>query len=183
MDSLKGHFLVASPYLTDPNFIRTVVLMIHHSEEGAFGVVVNRIASSSIRELWEHITKRTCKLEQLVNIGGPVSGPLMAIHTHPDIAEIEILPGLYFSAQRDHLEKLVESEKQPLRLFIGHSGWGKGQLERELRQGAWFTLPASVEDVFGDESEMWHRLTTQVGRQILMSAVKLKGLPSDPTLN
>ncbi|MCS7237728.1 MAG: YqgE/AlgH family protein [Thermoguttaceae bacterium] len=183
MHSLKGHFLVATPELGDPNFIRTVVLMIHHDADGAFGVIVNRATNRSVKELWEHLTGKPCKASQPLHIGGPVSGPLIAIHTRPDLAELEVIPGLFFCAARDKLEQLVEEADQPFRLFIGHSGWGKGQLERELREGAWLTLPATVEDVFSEESSLWRRLTYQVGRSIIREALRLPQLPLHAELN
>jgi putative transcriptional regulator len=183
MQSLKGHFLVATPELGDPNFVRSVVLMIHHDEDGAFGVIVNRATNRSIKELWEHLMGRPCKASQPLHIGGPVSGPLMAIHTCAELGELEVIPGLYFSAARDKLERLVEETEQPFRLFIGHSGWGKGQLERELREGAWLTLPATVEDVFSEEGSLWKRLTYQVGRSIIYSAIRLRKPPQEASLN
>ncbi len=182
MQSLKGHFLVAAPELGDPNFIRTVVLMIHHDPDGAFGVIVNRSTHRSIRELWEHLTGKPCKATHPFHFGGPVSGPLIAIHTRPDLGELEVIPGLFFSAARDKLEQLVEEEQQ-FRLFMGHSGWGKGQLERELREGAWLTLPATIEDVFSEESSLWRRLTFQAGRSIIRKAFRISQMPPNPELN
>jgi putative transcriptional regulator len=151
MRVLKGHFLVASPHLADPNFARTVVLLIHHSEEGAFGVVLNRPAENTIRDLWEKLGEGPCESTQHVHVGGPVSGPLLALHTDEALAEMEILPGLYFAAQREHLEKLLlQHPGHDFRLFIGHAGWAGGQLENELQQGAWLTTPATVQLIFGD---------------------------------
>ena len=60
MDNLKGQLLVASPHLLDPNFVRTVVLLIHHSDEGSFGVVLNRPADNTIKELWEQVGETPC---------------------------------------------------------------------------------------------------------------------------
>jgi len=181
--SLKGHFLVASPHLLDPNFARTVVLMIHHSEDGAFGVVINRPADKTIRQVWERATERPCSVERPINVGGPVSGPLIAVHTDATAAEMQVIPGLYFSAQREHLERLVERNDHQFRLFVGHSGWGKGQLERELDQGAWFTTPATIEDVFDDEAGLWRKIANRIGERLLCSALNLSSLPPDASLN
>lgn len=183
MQSLKGHFLVASPHLLDPNFARTVVLMIHHSEDGAFGVVINRPADKTIRQVWERATEQPCTVNRLVNVGGPVSGPLIAVHTDAEAAEMQVIPGLYFSAQREHLERLVSQDDHPFRLFVGHSGWGKGQLERELEQGAWFTTAATIDDVFDDESVMWRKIAGRIGSQLLASTLNLRDIPPDPGMN
>ena len=152
--SLRGHFLVASPHMLDPNFAQTVVLLIQHSAEGAFGVVLNRSTRKTVQELWEEVHEGHCENRQFLNLGGPVSGPLMALHTDPELGELEIVPGLFFSADKTHLEQLVDKADLRLKMFVGHSGWGGGQLENELAQGAWLTAPASLEEVFRDEQEL-----------------------------
>jgi len=183
MAGLQGHLLVASPYLADPNFHRTVVLMIHHGEDAAFGVVLNRLAEKTVQDLWAEVASTPCVSQGRVNIGGPVSGPLMAIHTNRSLGELEVLPGVYFSAQREHLEKLVRKPPSHLRLFIGHSGWAGGQLESELEQGSWLTLPATTELVFHDEVDLWKKVTQRVGREMLLSMLKIKHVPGDAELN
>jgi putative transcriptional regulator len=184
MESLKGHLLVASPHLLDPNFVHTVVLLIHHSEEGAFGVVLNRPADNTIKDLWEQVGDGPCESDRRVNVGGPVAGPLMAIHTDQHLAEMEILPGVYFAAQRDHLETLLRQSGRPFRVFIGHSGWGGGQLEHELEEGAWLTTPASPDQVFDDDdADLWKKVAQHIGESMLASSLGIKHVPKDPTVN
>ncbi len=183
MSSLKGHFLVASPFLGDPNFARTVVLMVHHSDDGAFGVVLNRLASKTVRELWTEIAAGTCDSDRLLNLGGPVEGPLMAIHGDPVLAEMDVAPGVYFAARRDYLERLLRKGEVEFRLFVGHSGWGGGQLESELKQGSWLTMPATSELVFCDETDLWQRVTHQIGRNMLQSMLALPEIPDNPAVN
>jgi len=183
MESLKGHLLVASPHLLDPNFVRTVVLLIHHSEEGSFGVVLNRPAENTVQELWEKVGEGTCGCQERVHVGGPVSGPLMALHEDPDLSELEVLPGVHFSAQREHLEHLIQQTDPTFRMFVGHSGWARGQLESEIRQGAWLTTPATAEWVFGAPMDLWHRVTQHIGDSFLTSVLKIKHKPPEPGLN
>jgi len=183
MKSFKGHFLVASPHLMDPNFVRTVVLLVHHNEDGAFGVVLNRPTESTIRELWEKVSEQPCSSDQRVHLGGPVSGPLMAVHTDASLAEMEIIPGVYFAAQRDHLEKLLQQEEHSLLLFVGHSGWGGGQLETELQQGAWLTSPATPEFVFYGDDDLWRKVTQEIGQGVLRDILKLRRMPKDASMN
>lgn len=183
MKSLAGHLLVASPHLLDPNFVRTVVLMIHHTEQGAFGVVLNRPADNSIKELWTQVAETPCETDDHVNVGGPVSGPLMAIHTDPDLSELEILPGLYFAAQRDHLEKLVGQTLRPFRVFVGHSGWAGGQLEGELEQGSWLTTPATIDYVFFKEPDLWKHVSQRIGEELLASMLRIKHIDHDVSNN
>lgn len=183
MRSLKGHLLVASRHLKDPNFVRTVVLMIHHSEEGAFGVVLNRPAENTIEELWREVGGSPCQVKGQINVGGPVSGPLIAIHTDQSLSELEVLPGVYFAAQREHLEKLLVQDKYLFRLFVGHSGWGGGQLESELEEGAWLTTEATLDYVFYEDGDLWSEVTQQIGRAMMTSALKIKRVPPDPSVN
>jgi putative transcriptional regulator len=183
MKSLKGCFLVASPHLRDPNFVHTVVLLVHHSEDGAFGVVLNRPTESTIKELWEKVGESPCDSQQRVHLGGPVSGPLMAVHSDASLAEMEIIPGVYFAAQRDHLEQLLQQDEHDFIFFVGHSGWGGGQLENELKEGAWFTAPATAEFVFYSDDDLWRRVTQQIGQSMLTDMLRIKGVPRDPSMN
>lgn len=183
MNSLKGHFLVASPHLQDPNFNHSVVLLIQHTHEGAFGVVLNRPTENTVQEIWTQVGEGECDDLRHVNLGGPVSGPLLALHSKEALSELEVVPGVYFAAQRENLEKLVTAPEHPYRLFVGHSGWGKGQLEREIEEGSWLTTPASAEFVFYDQDDLWNRVTQKIGRSILGNALKIKHVPPDISCN
>ncbi len=183
MDSLQGYFLVAAPQLGDPNFTRTVVLMVQHNDQGALGGVLNRPSETTLRELWEQVGGGDCPAEKHVHQGGPVSGPLMAIHTARELAELEILPGLYFAAQKENLDALVRQFEQPYKVFLGHSGWAGGQLEGELEQGAWFTSQATKDTVFWPDDELWERVAKDIGQSVLFSALKIKNVPEDPSVN
>ena len=98
--NLTGHFLVASRYLRDPNFAQSVVLMIHHNDEGAMGVVINRPSDKTVREVWEMIGNDPCDRDDLIFIGGPVPGPLVALHSIEEFSQHEVLPGLHVATQR-----------------------------------------------------------------------------------
>lgn len=183
MKSLQGHFLVASAQLHDPNFIKTVVLLLEHNEQGAFGVVLNRRIDKTIKDLWAEVHEPPCASQQCLNLGGPVSGPLMAVHTHEPLGGVEVLPGVYFSHDKTQLEGLVQQQEHAFKLFIGHSGWGGGQLESEIEQGAWLTTPATSEYIFYDEDLLWAKLFRHIGSSTLCSLLKIKDVPNDPGLN
>ena len=117
MDSLRGQFLVASPHLPDPHFSRSVVLMLQHNSSGAVGVVLNRPTDNTIGDLWQHVGDESCTVEGFVHAGGPVAGPLMALHTNRSLAETEILPGLFVATDRDALTQLVQGTPDRFRLF------------------------------------------------------------------
>ena len=183
MKSLKGCLLVASPYMGDPNFSRTVVLLIHHGAEGAYGVVLNRPLPATIKQLWEKLSTNPCDIDRFVNFGGPVSGPLIALHNEKALGEARVRPGVYLAAERDHLEQLIRQTKQPLRVFVGHAGWGKGQLEVELARGDWLTTPAKMEHIFAEDENLWTTTLRQIGRSFISSVLKLKHVPQDPSWN
>jgi putative transcriptional regulator len=183
MDSLQAHLLVASRQLLDPNFVRTVVLIVQHTAEGALGVVLNRPVSKTVKEVWKELGDAPCQFDMPVRLGGPVPGPLMAIHTNQFFAEVEVLPGLFFAARKDNLDGLVQHANDPLRIFVGHSGWGPGQLENELAEGAWMTMPATAEQVFYDGTDLWEQVTRQIGGEKLKSILGLRHLPDDPSRN
>lgn len=183
MKSLTGKFLVASPQLGDPNFSQTVVLMIQHESQGALGLVLNRPSEKTVREVWEMIDKPPCESEQLVHIGGPVPGPLLALHTLRSCADQEVLPGLYVTAQENAFEELVNQSEEKYRLYSGHAGWAAGQLDGELKASGWLTTSATVDDVFSDYETLWKRMTSRIGIGILAPGVRPDQVPKDPGLN
>ena len=108
MPSLQGHFLIASPHLDDPNFMRAVVLMVQHDEEGAFGLVLNRPCEQRLAEVFTPEFCNECDCEMPVYFGGPVPGPLIAIHNSEEFAEQCILPGVFLSARREAMDALIQ---------------------------------------------------------------------------
>ena len=183
MDSLEGHFLFSSPHLLDANFVRTVVLLIEHNEQGALGVVLNRPTSKTVKELWKEVGQSPCRNESPVYLGGPVAGPLMALHTAGSLAEIEVVPGVFFAAKKKNLDALVLEENEKVRVFVGHAGWGPGQLESELEAGAWLPMPASGEYVFYEGADLWDQGSKKLRRSSLVDVLKIKHVPEDPSLN
>jgi putative transcriptional regulator len=183
MDSLEGKFLLASQKLLDQNFVKTVVLMVQHNNQGALGVVVNRPTSKNVQELWREVGDSPCESTRPVHLGGPVSGPIMSVHTSAKLAEIEIIPGVFFAAKKQHLDELVLQRDRPFKIFVGHAGWGPGQLEGELEAGAWHILPATAEYVFYEDENLWEQASRQIGRSVLESMLDIKEVPEDPSLN
>jgi putative transcriptional regulator len=181
--SLTGHFLVASRYLRDPNFVQSVVLMIHHDREGAMGVVINRPSDKSVREVWEMIGNDPCDRDDLIYVGGPVPGPLVALHNVEAFANHEVLPGLFVSTNRDALDLIVRKKDLPLRLCSGNAGWGSGQLESELDAGGWLSTRATIEDVFAEPETIWKTVTQRIGLEIMAPDVDSEHMPIDPSLN
>jgi putative transcriptional regulator len=181
--SLAGHFLVASRYLRDPNFLRSVVLMIQHDNEGAVGVVINRPTDKTVRDVWDQIGYDPCDREDLIYIGGPVPGPLVAVHTLEPFSEREVVPGVHVAMSRDAIDVIVRRKDVTLRLYSGHAGWGSGQLEGELAAGGWLTTEATKDDIFADHETIWKSVTQRIGLEIMAPDIAEKLVPPDPSLN
>jgi putative transcriptional regulator len=157
MNSLAGHLLIAPPHERDLDFIRTVILLIQHSEEQAVGVVLNRPTTITVKEAWRG--KGRCQCDGNVYSGGPVAEPLMALHTDESLGEIEILSGVYYSAQVKHLQQVICGPTHPCKIFSSHCGWGPGELERFLATAPWQILPATPSHVFHDGPGLWEEVS------------------------
>jgi len=185
METLQGQFLVASTKLADPNFFRAVVLIVRHNEEGAMGMVINRPANLTVREVWEKVSESTCETDECLHVGGPCPGPLMSLHGRVDLADLEILSGLYFTADPENIAQLVDQQQAEVRFFAGYAGWGPGQLEAEFASGAWLAVPATVEQVFSADDSLWESLVSNQRRQPswLVDALGIRHVPPEPSMN
>jgi putative transcriptional regulator len=183
MKTLRGHFLIASPHLADTNFYKAVVLMIKHDEEGAFGLILNRPTENTVAEVWKMVGEDEVNCPQPIFLGGPVNGPLVALHRLKAAAEAEVLPGVYFAAHKDKMQKLVGQTAKPFRFFTGYAGWAGGQLEEELTAGGWLTAKAKKSLIFRSGDDLWDQVVRTIGEGILTKAIKVKHVPEDPSLN
>jgi putative transcriptional regulator len=182
-ESLAGQLLIAAPGLLDPNFFRSVVLLIEHdSEAGAVGVVLNRRgdqdAGAAIPELGAVLAA-----DERVHQGGPVqTDSVIALGEYlpgkmPDdaqvVGDVGVLTGDLDIAD---LPELVGRA----RVFLGYAGWGPGQLEGELESEAWFVEPARPGDVFAEEpAALWRIVLERKGGAYRLVA----RMPDDPGLN
>ncbi|MAI72142.1 MAG: transcriptional regulator [Rhodopirellula sp.] len=109
-----------------------------------------------------------------LHFGGPLSGPIVALHQIRDYAEAETGEGIYVAAQKQHLVDLIRDQNGPFRLIVGHLGWNPEELEAEISDGNWHVLPANVDDVFSSTSDMW---SCVIRRATNSSLAKWIGLP------
>jgi putative transcriptional regulator len=171
---LSGKLLIAAPSLYD-FFRRTVVLIVEHNEQGAFGVVLNRPSEASVAEVVPSLAFYADD-EEVVRVGGPVA-PDTAValgrFDDPDSAAGIVVGDLGVIDPDEPGEELRE-----LRVYAGHAGWGPGQLESELEQEAWIVEPASPEDPFRD-GDLWTYLLERRGGEFEI----LSRMPDDPSMN
>jgi len=183
MESLQGEFLVASPHLGDPNFYRSVVLILRHDEQGALGLVMNRPTNNTVASVWKLLGLKNCECDEPIYMGGPVSGPLMAVHRSKVLSQGMIVPGVYFTSERNSIHRLVVHAKKEFRIFTSYSGWGAGQLEAELAAGGWFRTGATRDQVFYHGEDQWKELLQVIADDIIAPALHEAQVPGDPTWN
>lgn len=174
-ESVAGTLLVASPVLIDPNFFRTVVLVLQHDEEGAVGVILNRPSASQVSDHLAEWAVVACE-PPVVFVGGPVE-PAVAICLASSGAqgEIPVIEGVW----------VVDVGEGPgdistARIFSGYAGWAAGQLEAELAEGSWIVVDAEPADAFVTNPDA---LWSDVLRRQRGSLRLLASYPPDPSLN
>jgi putative transcriptional regulator len=146
--SLSCHVLCAVPQLVDPNFVRSVVLMIEHNEDGAFGLVINNCLPTRVADVTESLGLEWYGEEdEKVRLGGPVE-PVrgFVLHDQPgwDPLADEVCDGLLITASLDAITPEEGIGAGGHFLFtLGYAGWGEGQLEREMTSGSWVAVPIS----------------------------------------
>lgn len=182
MSPLKGKVLVAAPELLDPNFVRSVVLIVQHDENGAMGLVLNRALETTVQEAWTQVSSVPYPNTDPLFQGGPCEGPLMVIHQDATRGQIEIMDGIFLSSDADAVRALVSDAVDPLKFFVGYAGWSPQQLEAELNEGAWHVAEIEGEMMFEPGPQLWEKLTRTVIRNI-RPAIDPRLIPPDPSVN
>jgi putative transcriptional regulator len=180
MESLASQLLISSAGLHDPNFRHTVVLIAAHDDEGAVGVVLNRSTEFLVADAVPPLAELAGSRARLFE-GGPVQPAqpvLLAELKGSTRADLPVMGNIGFIT--GEIDEALRPSILRARVFAGYSGWGAGQLEEELEEGAWILEPALPEDVFSDEPRsLWRRILERKGgpyRRIAM-------VPKDPRVN
>jgi putative transcriptional regulator len=175
--SYKGQLIVARPELLDDNFDRTITVILDHSDDGALGLVLNRPTTEPLGDYfagWVDLAPEP----QVLYEGGPVEREgLIALAKGHLTGDLGL--GLHTIDLEDD-PALAAAEFTQLRVFAGHAGWGPGQLEVEMANGAWWTLEATAEDVFStDPGSLWSTVLRRADTELQWFA----HYPKDPSLN
>jgi len=160
--------LLAMPQLDDPNFRHAVVLLCQHSEEGAWGVVVNRPTGQKAARAVQMEPPILGVSDLEIWVGGPVDperGCILLGSDPKDDEAVRLADGLFLSGSAVLLRRLLEGEAPPrTRVFMGYAGWGPGQLEQEMQQSAWLFADADPELIFDTSAaEMWEAAIRRLG--------------------
>ena len=161
-DSLAPAFVIAVPEMLDPNFSRTVVLLLQQGADGALGVVLNRETSLRLRDLCrDHDIDYAGPSDKRVRLGGPVQpeqGLVIYSSDHSDPEGRPVGDRLRVSASTGTLSRLCRMERGRFHCFSGYAGWAPGQLEREINEGSWIVTPIDVSLVLDlPPDEMWEK--------------------------
>jgi putative transcriptional regulator len=162
---METGFLIASPQMRDPNFQRTVVLLVQHNEEGALGLIVNRESPVRLGDVVERLTPAApLKANRPVLWGGPVErGAGFVLFRGKAPEGWQIRGDLSVSASRERLAALVAAAAD-FHLCLGYSGWSAGQLDREFAEGSWIHVDASSELIFDCPiADRYDRALAQLG--------------------
>ncbi|MBO0769711.1 MAG: YqgE/AlgH family protein [Solirubrobacterales bacterium] len=181
MDSTRGKLLIAGPKLQDPNFWRTVILVVEHNDEGALGLVLNRPSESSVSDVVPELAELVDP-DTDVLVGGPVqpsSVIVLADFDDPHDAALIAFDAVgVMSAGSDPTD--LATDVHDARAFAGHAGWGPGQLDNELERGDWILEPAQLNDAFAaDPEQLWSDVLARKGGSYALVA----RMPRDPSAN
>ncbi len=181
MDSARGQLLIAGPALLDPNFWRTVVLVIEHTDDGALGLVLNRPSETTVGDAVSQLEELVDSEEQLY-IGGPVQpSAVIVLAQFEDASDAAVIAfdDVGVLGTGAELEQIGDGVRSG-RAFVGHAGWGPGQLDSEIDRGDWILEPARREDAFSaDPGELWPQVLTRKGGSYALIA----RMPPDPSVN
>ena len=178
----RGTLLIANPFLKDPNFIRSVIFLCEHKDEGSFGFVLNKKFTKTLGDLVPELEEYDIP----VYYGGPVQkDTIHFLHQYPDLIPggEEVLEGVYWGGNFESLVSYVKNndiKPDKIRFFIGYSGWGEGQLNVELAEKSWLTVEAIRKLIFNEEPEnIWKNSLKHLGGEYEM----MVNFPIDPQLN
>jgi len=179
----KGSLLISEPFLPDPNFERTVVLLCEHNEDGSIGFVLNKPSILKFDEAVEEVSD----FSPTLYVGGPVQqDTLHFIHRSPDELEgsIQVTDEIFWGGNYEQLITMINTRNivpEDFKFFLGYSGWAPGQLEEELKQKSWIVInnPTAVE-VFDIEPKiLWKEVLNNLGGKFKI----ISNFPVDPRMN
>lgn len=182
IEPAAGILLIADPFLKDPNFLRTVVLLCEHKEQGSFGFVLNKQIEQTLDELITDLEGFNLP----VYYGGPVQmNTIHFLHQYPDLIpeSVKVSKDIYWGGNFETVTALIKNnsiDRTKIKFFIGYSGWGDGQLTGELEEKSWLTVSANHKLVFNTgHHEIWKGSLQALGGEYEM----MINFPIDPQLN
>ena len=177
-NGLEGTLLVASRRLRDPERMRTAVLVVHHCQSCALGVILNGPLVLVPPQLVEMFPGELGTSNLPIGYGGPKPTRLLAIHGGSSWADIELRPGLYATTGTRQLKRLLARQTGPCRWFVGYVEWKPSQLRKELLRGDWLIAPARSTYILHQHDDLWSQVLKQAARGAVTS--RAVGEPTRP---
>lgn len=181
MQPAPGVLLIAPPMMGDPNFWRTVVLLCEHSDEGSFGLILNRPLDLDLGDVLNGFAG-----DEMVSLGGPVQqDTLHFLHRHGDRVSdaVGLAEGIFWGGDFETIKALIQDNgvsPRDFRFFIGYAGWSAGQLVEEIEAGGWFLTAAASDLVFMEQpAGLWRDVLKRMGGEYAL----LANFPDDPRMN
>jgi putative transcriptional regulator len=178
----KGRLLISEPFLDDPHFKRTVILLCDHNENGTFGFVLNNYVNLKISSVIPEINSFKTK----ISVGGPVNkNSIFYLHTLGDAisGSEHVFENVYMGGDFNEIKERLNNgllTPNDIRFFVGYSGWGKDQLSWELKEKSWIVSAAVSEQVMNTQNDnLWSQSLRAMGKDFAV----LSNFPSDPNLN
>lgn len=178
----QGRILISEPFLQDHYFKRSVVLLADHSDEGSFGIIINKPINVKLNE----VIKDFPDFDGQLYMGGPVkTDSLFFVHTIGDkiIGSMKILDGLYWGGDVEIVKELMRMKQitpENIRFYIGYSGWDSHQLDDELERNSWIVSDTHVDQVINNNpADLWTTLLKSLAKEFKQWA----NYPIDPSLN
>lgn len=172
MQTLENHLLIAMPNLDDPHFKRSVTYICEHNANGAMGIVINHPLSVTVADLLSQLNiafdQNSPAAKAQVCAGGPVQSERgFVLHTRKTgyASSLALPNGLMVTTSKDILENLTSEEApEQFILALGYAGWDAGQLEEELAQNSWLTIPADPHIIFElSHAQKWQGAAQSLG--------------------
>jgi putative transcriptional regulator len=177
----NGKLLISEPFMGDPNFERSVVMLCEHNAKGSFGLVLNQKTNLTLSDVMDGVY-----VDLPIYLGGPVEqNTLHFLHRLGNQVEgtIDVGNGIYWAGDFDNVKTLINIgviKEQDIRLFVGYSGWGVGQLDNEIKRNSWIISETSADFIFDTPSDQfWRAILKNMGGEYKV----LSNYPIDPRLN
>ncbi len=178
----KGKILIAQPFMKDPYFKRSVVVLVDHNKQGSFGFILNKTIEQEFNEVVEDFPE----YDDSLYLGGPVgTDQLFYIHTLGEKIprSIEITAGLWWGGDFKKVKSLIrkqEIKQGQIRFFIGYAGWDPRQLETEMKEKSWIITTPVINTIMNPLTEnLWPKVIKSLGGEYTLMA----NYPEDPQLN
>ncbi|MBX7126958.1 MAG: YqgE/AlgH family protein [Cyclobacteriaceae bacterium] len=182
LEPAKGRFLISEPYLSDPNFERTIILLCDHDADGSFGFIVNKASEAKVCDVVDELRG----FQGLAYVGGPVQqDTLHYLHRLEDLEDaVPVGPGIYWGGNFEELKIRIEQDEiapADIRFFLGYSGWSPGQIEEELQQDSWIVSDLVTPELIFEASpdKLWQEVLKRMGGKFSM----ISNYPVDPRMN